>query len=103
MSFLAPSITASNNASSAGDEVWCTTSSRIHPWWPVGCGGASRPDRRRNGFRARAAGRAAWVSAPQPIESIRRGLEDTQHQYEAEADDERPLGGYIALAAVYGT
>jgi hypothetical protein len=43
------------------------------------------------------------VSAPQPIESIRRGLEATQQQYGADADDERPLGGYIALAAVYGT
>jgi hypothetical protein len=43
------------------------------------------------------------VSAPEPLQSIRQGLEDTQRQYEADADEERPLGGYLALGAVYAT
>lgn len=43
------------------------------------------------------------MSAPEPLQSIRRGLEDTQQQYEADSDDERPLGGYVALGAVYAT
>jgi hypothetical protein len=43
------------------------------------------------------------VSTPEPLQSIRRGLEDTQEQYAERAEDDRPLGGYVALGAVYAT